>query len=88
MKRIPLYKFYKRKYGTELLIDVLTLNMSRRGFAVLTCQHFAKTTLIDMEYDCIGEYQKEEVGQCRVIHSTWSFLCPMDKNFGKAKEIV
>lgn len=54
--------------------------------AVLTYQLFAKTTLIDM--DCIEVYQKEEGGQWRVIHSTWSFIRPMEKDFGKAKDIV
>lgn len=56
--------------------------------AVLTYQLFAKTTLIDMKYNCIEVYQKEEDGIWRVIHSTWSFIRPMEKNFGKAKDIV
>lgn len=56
--------------------------------AVLTYQLFAKTTLIDMEYNCIEVYQKEADGQWRVIHSTWSFIRPMDKDFAPAKEIV
>lgn len=56
--------------------------------AVLTYQLFAKTTLIDMEYNCIEVYQKEDEDQWRVIHSTWSVIRPMEKNFGKAKDIV
>lgn len=59
-----------------------------KDMAVLTYQLFAHTTLIDMEYNCIEVYQKEEDGQWRVIHSTWSFIRPMEKNFGKAKDIV
>jgi len=59
-----------------------------KDMAVLTYQLFAKTTLIDMEYNCIEVYQKEEDGEWHVIHSTWSFIRPMDKNFDKAKEIV
>lgn len=59
-----------------------------KDMAVLTYQLFAKTTLIDMEYNCIEVYQKEENGEWHVIHSTWSFIRPMDKNFDKAKEIV
>lgn len=31
MKQIPLYKFYKRKYGQELLIDVLDLDYIKTG---------------------------------------------------------
>lgn len=31
MKQIPLYKFYKHKYGTELLIDVLDLDYIKAG---------------------------------------------------------
>lgn len=56
--------------------------------AVLTYQLFAKTTLIDMQYNCIEVYCKEPDGEWRVIHSTWSFLRPMDMDFGKAKEVV
>lgn len=56
--------------------------------ALLTFQLYAKTTLIDMQYNCIELYQKEENGEWHVIHSTWSFIRPMDMNFGAAKEIV
>lgn len=56
--------------------------------AVLTYQLFADTSLIDMAYNCIEIYQKEANGEWHVIHSTWSFVRPMDMNFGKAKEIV
>ncbi len=31
MKQIPLYKFHKRKYGAELLIDVLDLDYIKKG---------------------------------------------------------
>lgn len=56
--------------------------------AVLTYQLFAKTTLIDMKYNCIEVYQKEADGQWRVIHSTWSFIRPMDKSFAPTDEVV
>jgi ketosteroid isomerase-like protein len=56
--------------------------------AVLTFQVFAKTTLIDMEYNCIEVYQKEADNEWRVIHSTWSFIRPMDKKFGEEKAVV
>lgn len=56
--------------------------------ALLTYQLYAKTTLIDMQYNCIELYQKEDDGEWHVIHSTWSFIRPMDMNFGTAKEIV
>lgn len=59
-----------------------------QDMAVLTYQLFAKTTLIDMEYNCIEVYQKEMDGEWRVIHSTWSFIRPMEKNFNAVKEIV
>lgn len=58
-----------------------------QDMAVLTFQLHAATNLIDMHYNCIEIYQKEE-GGWRVIHSTWSFIRPMDMNFGKAEEIV
>lgn len=56
--------------------------------AVLTYQLFADTSLINMAYNCIEVYQKEADGVWRVIQSTWSFIRPMDMNFGKAKEVV
>lgn len=46
--------------------------------AVLTYQLFAKTTLLDMAYNCIEIYQRENDGVWRVIHSTWSCIRPMD----------
>ncbi len=59
-----------------------------QDMAVLTYQLFSKTTLIDMEYNCIEVYQREDDGVWRVIHFTWSFIRPMDKDFRPAEEIV
>ena len=59
-----------------------------QDMAILTYQLFAKTNLIDMEYNCIEVFQKETNGEWHVIHSTWSFIRPMDKKFGVEKEIV
>lgn len=59
-----------------------------KDMAVLTYQLFAKTTLIDMEYNCIEVYQKEEDNEWHVIHSTWSFIRPMDKDFAPTEQIV
>lgn len=59
-----------------------------QDMAVLTYQLFAETTLINMEYNCIEVYQKEEDGEWHVIHSTWSFIRPMEKNFNATKEVV
>ncbi len=56
--------------------------------ALLTYQLYAKTTLLDMQYNCIELYRKEEDGVWRVVHSTWSFIRPMDMDFRKIKEIV
>lgn len=59
-----------------------------KDMAVLTYQLFAKTSLIDMEYNCIEVFQKESNGKWHVIHSTWSFIRPMDKKFDTEKEVV
>lgn len=56
--------------------------------AILTFQLFADTTLIDMRYNCIEVYHKEQNGEWHVVHSTWSFIRPMDMNFSNVKEIV
>ncbi len=55
--------------------------------AVLTYQLFAETNLIDMEYNVIEVFQKES-DEWRVIHSTWSFIRPMDKKFPNLQNIV
>lgn len=56
--------------------------------AVLTYQLFSKTNLLDMEYNCIEVFQKEEDGNWYAIHSTWSIIRPMEKDFSKLKDIV
>lgn len=56
--------------------------------ALLTYQLYADTNLIDMKYNCIELFQKEPDGRWRVIHSTWSFIRPMDMDFGKAEDVV
>lgn len=56
--------------------------------AVLTYQLFAKSNLLDMEYNCIEVFQKEEDGKWYAIHSTWSIIRPMEKDFSKLKDIV
>ncbi|MCM1490622.1 MAG: hypothetical protein NC095_07345 [Muribaculum sp.] len=56
--------------------------------AILTYQLYADTTLIDMKYNCIEVYHKEATGEWHVVHSTWSFIRPMDMNFGNAEQIV
>lgn len=54
--------------------------------AILTYQLYAKTTLIDMPYNCIEVYHKEDNGDWHVVHSTWSFIRPMDQDFGKSNK--
>ena len=56
-------------------------------FAVLTYQLFADTNLIDMKYNCVEVFKKQNNGW-KVIHSTWSFIRPMDMEWNKSKEIV
>jgi hypothetical protein len=61
-----------------------------QDMAVLTYQLFAKTNLVDVDYNCIEVFQKEDDGEWYVIHSTWSIIRPMDMDFSvfKGKEIV
>lgn len=59
-----------------------------KDMAVLTYQLYAKTNRIDMEYNVIEVFQKEEDGNWRVIHSTWSFIRPMDKKFSPAHAVI
>ncbi|MFC0322673.1 nuclear transport factor 2 family protein [Gallibacterium melopsittaci] len=59
-----------------------------QDMALLTYELYADTTLIDMKYNCIELFQKEEDGVWRVIHSTWSFIRPMDMDFSKIVQAV
>lgn len=53
--------------------------------AILTYQLFARTNFNDIEYNCIEVFQKEASGEWHVVHSTWSFIRPMDKDFSQMK---
>lgn len=61
-----------------------------KDMAVLTFQLFAKVNMPikSIEYNCVEVFQKEDNGEWHVIHSTWSFIRPMDKDFCPAKETV
>lgn len=52
--------------------------------AVLTYQLYAHTNFNDLEYNCIEVFQKESDGW-HVVHSTWSFIRPMDKDWSGFK---
>ena len=56
-----------------------------QDMAVLTFQLFAKTNINDIEYNCIEVFQKEGDGEWHVVHSTWSWIRPMEKDFSKMK---
>ena len=55
--------------------------------ALLTYQLFAESNIINIKYNCIELYQKEEDGW-HVVHSTWSIYRPMEMDFSGMKEIV
>lgn len=86
-ERVDDYETIKKFLGSihgKLFADRFELRSPRvqavKDMAVLTYQLFAKTNLIDMEYNVVEVFQKEEAGW-HVIHSTWSFIRPMDKKF-------
>lgn len=58
-----------------------------KDMAVLTYQLFAKTNLIDQEYNVVEVFQNEG-NEWRVIHSTWSFIRPFEKKFPKIEDII
>lgn len=77
-------KLYADKY------DFLTPRVqfsNDNSMGVLTFQLHANTSLLNMHYNCIEVYCKEESGW-RVVHSTWSFIQPLSNDFGTVKEIV
>jgi len=60
---------------------------ANKDMAILTYQLFADTSLNEMRYNCIEVYQREN-DAWKVIHSTWSFIRPMDMTFEPHKTIV
>ena len=58
-----------------------------KDMAVLTYQLFAKTNVIDMEYNVVEVFQNEG-DEWRVVHSTWSFIRPFEKKFPKMEDII
>lgn len=56
-----------------------------QDMAILTYQLFARTNFNDIEYNCIEVFQQETSGEWHVVHSTWSFIRPMDKDFSWMK---
>ena len=59
-----------------------------QDMAVLTYQLFARTNVNDIQYNVVEVFQKENDNEWRVIHSTWSFIRPMDINFNTFKRVV
>ena len=59
-----------------------------QDMAVLTYQLFARTNVNDIQYNVVEVFQKENDSEWRVIHSTWSFIRPMDINFSSFKRVV
>jgi len=59
-----------------------------KDIAVLTYQLYAKTNIINMRYNCVEIFQKEDNGEWHVIHSNWSFIRPMDLDFSVFRSIV
>ena len=56
---------------------------------ILTYQLFSNTNLDnDMKYNCIEVFQKEKDGNWKVVHSTWSWIKPMEKDFEKLKKNI
>lgn len=56
MKQIPVYKFYRHKYGSELLIDVLDLDALKEGIrrAPVHCETFYQIVLFTAEENEAG----------------------------------
>lgn len=85
-------KFVLDNVENKLFADSYEFKNPRVQFgediALLTYQLYAKTNLINMQYNCIELFQKENNGEWKVIHSTWSFIRPMEIDFSGFKSIV
>lgn len=56
LKRIPIYRFYRHKYGSELLIDVLDLDYLKDGIrrAPVHCETFYQIVLFTSSGEQVG----------------------------------
>lgn len=80
MKRIPLYKFYKHKYGDELLVDVISYETMMPDIrrTLVFCETFYSITLV-LESDATvainGKARRLEEGLiiCSRPGEVWSF---------------
>lgn len=84
------YYFCQRKRRTACIMStaVICVRPACSPAGICIFRLFSGPILTDMEYGCIDVYKKEKYGQCRVIHSAWSFPRTMDMDIVKAKEAV
>ncbi|MBZ3918463.1 hypothetical protein Xtri_22220 [Xanthomonas campestris pv. trichodesmae] len=59
----------------------------RKDTAVLTLHLFAKTNLIDIKYNCVEVFQREDA-RWRVIHSARSVIRPFEKAPVKEQDVI
>ena len=83
MKSIPLYKFYKHKYGSELLVDVIDIDVMKTDISQTSvyCTSFYSIILFtDGEEDIAINQQKQSIRKGMVVCSrpgdVWSW--PVD----------
>lgn len=81
MKNIPLYKFHKRKYGTELLVDVLDLDYVKKGIRRTPVHRETFYCLILITEGCEkvgvdGEEREVQTGDviCSRPREVWSWM--------------
>ena len=60
-KHIPVVKFHKRKYGEELLIDIVTLETIRRSLHFTGVQFYASRLAVTSNY--LNRIVRQSLGQ-------------------------
>ena len=61
--------------------------MENKELPTYEANYAAEERKLDMKYNCVEIYQQED-DEWHVIHSTWSFIRPMEMDFEAVKEIV
>lgn len=51
--------------------------------AILTYQLFADTNFINMHYNVVEVFQKDENGDWKAVHSTWDTILPFARDLSK-----
>ena len=80
MRRIPIYKFYKHKYGDELLVDIVDYDMMREPLErtpICSYTFYAITLVLEADETLAVNGQSRRLSRgdivCAIPGEVWTF---------------